>query len=380
MHQMLQRTGRPAGRCRIARARRPAFAGPDRDRPRRRRPAHAARAHAGDAAGPGLGGQPAAAATSAAAARSSAATGGNWDRHAVSTQTILGETAHLRPTPTTGPSWIDRGAGYRSGGRHLHRHGWPQGDERPDARRPLAAADASRRPVFPLRPRAASRDQAAPRRQRDRDGGRVPPSTGAPDEGARDAGRRARRSPAAARPPPAAADGTATLRLDAARRGRRSRPRKARATSRRRASRCRGCAGDAPAPRRSRRRRPRHRGAGRGARPALRERRGLHAQAGAALAARQRRARPVGAASVGQAAADAGVSARSARTSRGSDASAFRPMRCGRGSFFTIGDRADWSYLLPKRLRRGRYVLERHRDRQRRQPQRGDARRADPRR
>ena len=28
----------------------------------------------------------------------------------------------------------------------------------------------------------------------------------------------------------------------------------------------------------------------------------------------------------------------------------FRPMRCGRGSFFRIGDRADWSYLLPKRL------------------------------
>jgi hypothetical protein len=36
----------------------------------------------------------------------------------------------------------------------------------------------------------------------------------------------------------------------------------------------------------------------------------------------------------------------------------FRPMRCGRGSFFRIGDRADWSYLLPKRLGRGRYVLE----------------------
>ena len=36
----------------------------------------------------------------------------------------------------------------------------------------------------------------------------------------------------------------------------------------------------------------------------------------------------------------------------------FRPMRCGRGSFFKIGDRADWSYLLPKRLGRGRYVLE----------------------
>jgi hypothetical protein len=36
----------------------------------------------------------------------------------------------------------------------------------------------------------------------------------------------------------------------------------------------------------------------------------------------------------------------------------FRPVRCGRGSFFRIGDRADWSYLLPKRLGRGRYVLE----------------------
>jgi hypothetical protein len=36
----------------------------------------------------------------------------------------------------------------------------------------------------------------------------------------------------------------------------------------------------------------------------------------------------------------------------------FVPMRCGHGSFFKIGDRADWSYLLPKRLGRGRYVLE----------------------
>jgi len=36
----------------------------------------------------------------------------------------------------------------------------------------------------------------------------------------------------------------------------------------------------------------------------------------------------------------------------------FRPMRCGRGSFLRIGDRADWSYLLPKRLGRGTYVLE----------------------
>ena len=36
----------------------------------------------------------------------------------------------------------------------------------------------------------------------------------------------------------------------------------------------------------------------------------------------------------------------------------FVRMRCGRGSFLRIGDRADWSYLLPKRLGRGRYVLE----------------------
>ena len=36
----------------------------------------------------------------------------------------------------------------------------------------------------------------------------------------------------------------------------------------------------------------------------------------------------------------------------------FRRVRCGRGSFFKIGDRAEWSYLLPKRLGRGRYVLE----------------------
>ena len=36
----------------------------------------------------------------------------------------------------------------------------------------------------------------------------------------------------------------------------------------------------------------------------------------------------------------------------------FRRMRCGRGSFFRIGDRAAWSYLLPRRPGRGRYVLE----------------------
>src|SRR3954447_5529370 len=36
----------------------------------------------------------------------------------------------------------------------------------------------------------------------------------------------------------------------------------------------------------------------------------------------------------------------------------FRRMHCGGGSFLRIGDQADWSYLLPKRLGRGRYVLE----------------------
>ena len=36
----------------------------------------------------------------------------------------------------------------------------------------------------------------------------------------------------------------------------------------------------------------------------------------------------------------------------------FRPMRCGRGSFFRIGDEAEWSYLLPRRPGRGSYVLE----------------------
>jgi hypothetical protein len=36
----------------------------------------------------------------------------------------------------------------------------------------------------------------------------------------------------------------------------------------------------------------------------------------------------------------------------------FRGTRCGRGAYFTIGDRADWSYLLPARLGKGRYVLD----------------------
>ena len=37
-----------------------------------------------------------------------------------------------------------------------------------------------------------------------------------------------------------------------------------------------------------------------------------------------------------------------------------RMSRCGaaRGRWFSIGDRADWSYLLPSRLSRGRYVLD----------------------
>lgn len=36
----------------------------------------------------------------------------------------------------------------------------------------------------------------------------------------------------------------------------------------------------------------------------------------------------------------------------------FRRSRCGRRVNFKIGDRADWSYLLPKRLGKGRYVLD----------------------
>jgi hypothetical protein len=36
----------------------------------------------------------------------------------------------------------------------------------------------------------------------------------------------------------------------------------------------------------------------------------------------------------------------------------FRRSPCGKGAYFPIGDRADWSFLLPKRLGRGRYVLE----------------------
>jgi hypothetical protein len=38
---------------------------------------------------------------------------------------------------------------------------------------------------------------------------------------------------------------------------------------------------------------------------------------------------------------------------------AFRPVKtCGTGYFFKVGDRADWSYLLPERLGKGRYTLD----------------------
>jgi hypothetical protein len=36
----------------------------------------------------------------------------------------------------------------------------------------------------------------------------------------------------------------------------------------------------------------------------------------------------------------------------------FRRTRCGRAFAFRIGDRADWSYLLPESLGPGRYVLD----------------------
>jgi hypothetical protein len=36
----------------------------------------------------------------------------------------------------------------------------------------------------------------------------------------------------------------------------------------------------------------------------------------------------------------------------------FRPSRCGRRTYFAIGDRQDFSYLLPSRLGPGRYVLD----------------------
>jgi hypothetical protein len=39
------------------------------------------------------------------------------------------------------------------------------------------------------------------------------------------------------------------------------------------------------------------------------------------------------------------------------DKERFEPHRCGGRSSFRIGDRADWSYLLPKRLPKGRYTI-----------------------
>jgi hypothetical protein len=35
----------------------------------------------------------------------------------------------------------------------------------------------------------------------------------------------------------------------------------------------------------------------------------------------------------------------------------FKPHRCGGHRSFRIGDSAEWSYLLPERLGRGRYVI-----------------------
>jgi hypothetical protein len=36
----------------------------------------------------------------------------------------------------------------------------------------------------------------------------------------------------------------------------------------------------------------------------------------------------------------------------------FRRTGCGSEKYFAIGDRADWSYLLPSRLGKGRYTLD----------------------
>jgi hypothetical protein len=36
----------------------------------------------------------------------------------------------------------------------------------------------------------------------------------------------------------------------------------------------------------------------------------------------------------------------------------FRGTRCGRGPYFSIGEKADWNYLLPSALGKGRYVLD----------------------
>ena len=36
----------------------------------------------------------------------------------------------------------------------------------------------------------------------------------------------------------------------------------------------------------------------------------------------------------------------------------FRRTKCGTEKYFAIGEKADWSYLLPARLGKGRYVLD----------------------
>ncbi|HEY6890566.1 MAG TPA: hypothetical protein VI300_22370, partial [Solirubrobacter sp.] len=36
----------------------------------------------------------------------------------------------------------------------------------------------------------------------------------------------------------------------------------------------------------------------------------------------------------------------------------FRHTKCGTEKYFAIGDRADWTYLLPAKLGKGRYVLD----------------------
>jgi hypothetical protein len=36
----------------------------------------------------------------------------------------------------------------------------------------------------------------------------------------------------------------------------------------------------------------------------------------------------------------------------------FRHTGCGKEKYFSIGDRADWTYLLPAKLGKGRYVLD----------------------
>jgi hypothetical protein len=48
---------------------------------------------------------------------------------------------------------------------------------------------------------------------------------------------------------------------------------------------------------------------------------------------------------------------RGACTAFDGDSERFEPHRCGGRQSFRIGDGADWSYLLPERLRKGRYVI-----------------------